>query len=178
MNTAGSAADTAHPGAEREGKSVADKLHQHHLVPGELVAAIGAADQIVDAVNEVTQHHQSDRRQHSARAIILQRLEDVIPVYLTGVYPHQHYYAQQKYPGDDFLAPGQPTVLRIAAEFLAVPSAMAHEGRGKIHGFTPPFSGSVRSWVSISGCTGAGTSASFGVCAGNQPTQAGKWRRK
>ncbi|MNR36652.1 hypothetical protein D3C85_1546000 [compost metagenome] len=49
--------DTAHPGAERQIKRIANKRHQHHLALREFMPTVGATQQVVAAVDQVADDH-------------------------------------------------------------------------------------------------------------------------
>lgn len=144
--------------AQRQVKGVADKRHQHHLTFGQLVAAVGTTQQIIAAVHQVAHDNQPRRAQQHHPVIVADDLPHLFPVHFLRVDHQQHRDGNKEYP------------VRIFLPDASV-DAILTSGFASVFRFNAVL-------VSISGCTGGSTCASFGVCAGSQPTIAGKCRRK
>src|SRR5690606_13945417 len=126
---------------------------------GKLMSAVGTSQQVIAAVHQVAHNQQPNGTQQDCPVVVANNFPHLFPVHLLGIHHQQDRDGNEEQPGQDF--------------FRQPPARMRFR-----HPVFPPSSASTRSWVSISGCTGGSTSASFGVCAGSQPTMAGKWRRK
>ncbi len=93
--------NAADPGTERQVKGIANKRHQHHLPLCQLVTAIGAAQQVIAAIEQIAEDHQPDGAQQRNPVVVADHRPDVFPVHLFGVDHQQHNHGDKKQPGED-----------------------------------------------------------------------------
>ena len=94
--------NAAYPGAERQIKGVADKRHQHHLAFSQLVAAVGAPQQIVAAIDQVAGDNQPDGAEQRRTVVIANHFPHVLPVNFLGVDHQQNDDGDKKEHRQDF----------------------------------------------------------------------------